>query len=111
MATAAAMAAVRAMALGYCGGSSSNDNGCCDSKGRDNSNDSNGVGDDSPCCPGHCPLHHLPHSCQRHCLCCHQCHCICQHATKRAIARGSKRDGDGDIEGNGEGGKGGGNGD
>ncbi len=35
IATAAAMAALRAMALGNCGGSSSNEDRCCDSGGKD----------------------------------------------------------------------------
>jgi hypothetical protein len=38
MATAAAMAALRAMALSDCGGSSSNDGGCRDSRGKDDNN-------------------------------------------------------------------------
>ncbi len=56
MATAAAMAALRAMALGGCSGSSSDDDGCRDSGGVDNGNGSNDIGDDSPCHPCHCPL-------------------------------------------------------
>jgi hypothetical protein len=43
MATAAAMAALRAMAVGYCGGGSSNEDGCRDSGGKDDSNGGNGV--------------------------------------------------------------------
>jgi hypothetical protein len=90
MATAAAMAALRAMALGDCGGSSSDDNRCRDSRGKDDGNGGNSVGDDSPCCSCHCPLCHPPHHCQCHCLCCHHCHRICQCATKRAMARAAR---------------------
>jgi hypothetical protein len=79
MATAAAMAALRAMALGGCSGSSSNNDGCRDSRGMDDGNGSNGVGDDSPCHPYHGPLRH-PQCCyHHHCSCCCQCHCICCH--------------------------------
>jgi hypothetical protein len=46
MATAAVMAALRAMALGDCGVSSSNADGCSDSGGKDDGDGSNGVGDD-----------------------------------------------------------------
>jgi hypothetical protein len=53
MATAAAMAVLRAKVLGDCGGNSSNKDGCHDSKGEDNGNGSNSVGDDCPCCPCH----------------------------------------------------------
>ena len=44
MAAAAAMAALRAMALGDCGGSSSDDGGCRDSGGEDDGDGGNGVG-------------------------------------------------------------------
>ncbi len=44
MATAPAMAALRATALGDCGGGSSNEDGCGDSRGKDNGDGSNGVG-------------------------------------------------------------------
>jgi hypothetical protein len=90
MATATAMAALRAMTLGNCGGSSSNDDGCNDSRGKDDSNGGNGIGEDSPCCPRHCPLCHLPHCCQRHHPCCCHCHHICQHSAKRAMARAAR---------------------
>ncbi len=53
MATAAAMAVLRATALGNCGGGSSNEDGCCDSRGMDDGNSSNGIGDDCPCHPCH----------------------------------------------------------
>ncbi len=59
MATAAAMAALRATALGNCGGGSSNEGGCCDSGGKDYGNGGNGVGDNSPCDPRH--AHFLTH--------------------------------------------------
>jgi hypothetical protein len=58
MATAAAMAALRAIAFGDCGGSSSNDGGCRDSGGEDDGDGGIGVGDNCPCCPCHCPLRH-----------------------------------------------------
>jgi hypothetical protein len=44
--TAAATAALRAMALGDCGGGSCNEDVCCNSRGKDNGNGGNGVGDD-----------------------------------------------------------------
>jgi hypothetical protein len=54
MATAAAMAALTATALGDYGGGSSNEDGCCNSGGKDNGKGSNGIGDDCPlCCPRH----------------------------------------------------------
>jgi hypothetical protein len=53
METAAAMAALRATALGDCGGGSSNEDGCRDSGGEDDGDGGNGVGDDCPCCPCH----------------------------------------------------------
>ena len=49
MATAAAMAALRAMALGNCGCGSSNEDVCPDSGGKDDGNGGNGIGDDHPC--------------------------------------------------------------
>jgi hypothetical protein len=70
MATAAAMAALRAMALGDCGGSSSDDGGCHDSRGKDNGDGGNGIGDNFPCHPCHCPLHHPPHRCHCQHPCC-----------------------------------------
>jgi hypothetical protein len=68
MATAAAMAALRATALGDCGGGICNEDGCCNSRGKDNGNSGNGVGDNRPCCPCHCPLSHLQRLCQQNCL-------------------------------------------
>jgi hypothetical protein len=47
-ATAAAMAALRATTLGDCGGSSSNEDGCRNSQGKDYGIGGNGVGDDCP---------------------------------------------------------------
>jgi hypothetical protein len=90
MGTAAAMAALRATALGDCGGGSSDDDGYRYSGGEDNNNGGKGIGDDCPCCPLHCPLCHPPHCCQRYCPCCCHCHCICQHATKRAMVRAAR---------------------
>ncbi len=46
MATATAMAALRAMALGNCGGSTSNEHGSRNSRGKDNGDSGNSVGDD-----------------------------------------------------------------
>ncbi len=46
MATAAAMAALRATALGDCGGGSCNKDGCHDSKARDGDGDAEGDGED-----------------------------------------------------------------
>jgi hypothetical protein len=51
IATAAAMAVLMATVLGDCGGSSSNEDGCHNSRGEDNGNGGNGVGDDCPCRP------------------------------------------------------------
>ncbi len=51
--TATAMAALRAMALGEYGGSSSNEDGCRDSRGKDNGDGGNSIGDDSPSHPDH----------------------------------------------------------
>jgi hypothetical protein len=56
MATAAAMAALRAMALGFCGDNSSNEDGICDSGGKDNGNSGNGFGANHLCCPCHAPF-------------------------------------------------------
>jgi hypothetical protein len=53
IATAAAMAVLRAMALGGCGGGSSNEDGCRNSGGKDEGNGGNGIGEDCPCCPYH----------------------------------------------------------
>jgi hypothetical protein len=53
MATAAALAALRAMALGTCGGGSSNEEGYHDSRGKDDGNGSNGISDEHSCCPRH----------------------------------------------------------
>jgi hypothetical protein len=53
MAIATAMAALRATVLGNCGGGSSNEDGCHDSRGKDNGNGGNSIGDDCPCCPHH----------------------------------------------------------
>ncbi len=60
------MDVLRAMALGNCGGSSSNEDSCCDSVGEDDGNGSKGIGDNCPCCPHHCPLlrqNKLVHTC------------------------------------------------
>ncbi len=61
MATATAMAALRAMALGDCGGSSSNDDSFCDSGGKDDDNGGNDVGDIRLCCLAiaHFVAHHI----------------------------------------------------
>ncbi len=56
MVKAAAMAALRATALGNCGVGSSNENDCNDSGGKDDGNGRNGIGDDCPCRPHHHPL-------------------------------------------------------
>jgi hypothetical protein len=77
IAIAAAMTALRAMVLGDCDGSSSNDSSCRDSGGKDGSDGGNGLGDNRPCCLCHFPLCHPPHHCHCQCLCCHHCHCIC----------------------------------
>jgi hypothetical protein len=53
MATAAAMAVLRATVLGNCGGGSSNEDGCHDSGGEDNDDGGNGIGDHHPCRPFH----------------------------------------------------------
>ncbi len=45
MATAAAMAALRATTLGNCGVGSSDEDGCGDSGGEDNGSGSNSIGD------------------------------------------------------------------
>jgi hypothetical protein len=141
MATAAAMALLRATVLSNCGGDSSNEEGRRNSGGKDYGNGGNDVGDDCPCHLCHCPLCHPPHPCQcHHPCCCHPHQRICQHATKRAMARaaramametkrvmetaasvmakatkrtckGGNRDGDGKEKGNGEGSKGHGNSD
>jgi hypothetical protein len=58
MATAAAMAALRSTALGDRGGGSCNEDGCHDSRGKDDGNGANGVGDNCPCRPCHRPLCH-----------------------------------------------------
>ncbi len=49
MATAATMAALRAMVLGNGGGGGSNEDGCRDSKGEDYGNSSNSIGDNRLC--------------------------------------------------------------
>jgi hypothetical protein len=51
--TAATIAALRATVLGDCGGGSSNEDGCRNSRGKDDGNGGNGVGDNHPCCPCH----------------------------------------------------------
>jgi hypothetical protein len=51
MATAAAMAALRATVLGNRIGGSSNEDGCGNSRSKDVGNGSDGVGDDPPCHP------------------------------------------------------------
>jgi hypothetical protein len=71
MATAAAMAALRAMALGDYGSGSSNEDGCCDSGGKDDGIGGNGTGDDHPCCP-----------CHVHFVTCH----VIANATARVVA-------------------------
>ncbi len=48
MATSAAMAALRAKALGNCGGGSSNEDSCRVSGGKDDGNGGNSDGDDRP---------------------------------------------------------------
>ncbi len=90
MATAIAIAALRATVLGDCGVGSSNDSGCCNSRGKDDGNGGNSIGDNCPCRPRHHPLHHLQHHCQCHCPCCCRHNCICQHATKREMARATR---------------------
>jgi hypothetical protein len=90
MATAPAMARLKTTSLGDCGGGSSDEDGCRNSRGRDFGKGGNGVGDDPPCHPCHFPLHHPPRLCQWHPLCCRHCNCICQHARKRAIARAAR---------------------
>jgi hypothetical protein len=90
MATAAAMAALRATVLGDCGGGSSDEDGCRDSGGKDDGDGGNGVGEDRPCRPRHRPLCHPPRCCQRHRPCCRRRCRICQCATKRAMARAAR---------------------
>ncbi len=68
MTTAAAMAVLRAMVLGDCGGGSCNEDDFCDSGGKQDGDGGNGVGEDCPCCPCHCPLCHPQCLCQHHCL-------------------------------------------
>jgi hypothetical protein len=87
--TAAAMAVLRAMTLSNCNCSvgTSNYGSCGNSRGEDNANGGNGVGDDRHCCHRYFPLHHPQRRCQCHCLCCCHPNCICQHAAKKAMAR------------------------
>ncbi len=54
--TAAAIAALRATALGDYGGGSSNKDGCRDSGGEEDGDGGNGIGDDRPCRPCHAHL-------------------------------------------------------
>ncbi len=59
--TATAMAVLRATVLGDCGGDSSNEDGCRNSGGEDNSDGSNGVCDNHPFSPCHARFvtHHV----------------------------------------------------
>jgi hypothetical protein len=105
MATTAAMAALRAMALGNCGVGSRDEDDCNNSGGKDYGNGGNGVGDDChrpPCQPQHC--------CQHHLLCCRRCShlSVCNN---EGDGKGFKSNGDCDKEGNGDGGKSDGNSD
>jgi hypothetical protein len=68
MVTAAAIAVLRATALGDCGGGSCNEDGCCNSEGKDSGNGGNGIGDNCPCHPRHYPLCHPQRLCQCQCL-------------------------------------------
>jgi hypothetical protein len=70
MATAAAMAALRTMVLGDCGGGSSNEDGCRDSGDDDNGKGGNGM--------------------VMIALCCCHCSCIFQCTTKRVMTWASK---------------------
>ncbi len=55
------MATAAAMTLGNYGGGSSNYDSCHDSRGKDDGDSGNGLGDDCPCCPHHAHFvtHHV----------------------------------------------------